>query len=152
MRLLRSAVVLGLSLSFLALGPCSRIPGGRLTGEVASELPDDWSFVDELGTCAIETRPSFPHSVTVACYSAGGELYVGAMNGADKSWPKYVLEDSRVRYRAGDRIYELVATRILDETARNRIFRARAGAGGREVAEDLAAPAHYWIFHLGPRS
>ena len=143
--LLVSALVL------LALGPCSRVPGGRLNGEVA-EAPDDWSFVDDLGTCALETRPSAPHSVTVTCYSHEGELYVGSKGAPDKSWPRYVLEDTRVRYRAGDRVYELIATRIEEPERRDAVYAARRALGGAELEPDLQAPEDYWIFQLQPRT
>ncbi|MEE9282281.1 MAG: hypothetical protein V3V67_19125 [Myxococcota bacterium] len=144
-------IVLGLSVSLLGLGPCARTPGSLLIGPVATELPDDWSFVDELGTCTIETRPAFPHSVTVTCYSSEGELYVGSVQAAGKRWPQYVLDDPCVRYRAAGVIYELRATLVENSAERNQIFRARRGLGGRQVPPDLEAPAHYWIFHLGPR-
>lgn len=151
MRTLHALMVLGLSIPLLAIGPCSRLPGGSLTGEVASELPEDWSFVDQLGTCAIEARPDSPHSVTVTCYSSGGRLYVGSMNAAGKRWPRYVMEDPRVRYRAGGVTYELLATRVEDGDARNEIYRSRRSLGGQEVEPDLEAPDHYWIFRLDSR-
>ena len=140
------------SIALLALGPCSRIPGGSLTGEVAAELPDDWSFVDLLGTCALETRPSDPHSVTVTCYSHQGELYVGATGAPDKRWPRYVLDDARVRYRADETIYELVATRVDDPARRTAVFGSRQALRGAEAEPGLQAPEDYWIFHLGPRT
>ncbi len=135
----------------LGIGPCSMVPGGRLNGDVATEVPEDWSFVNELGTCALETRPADPHSVTVICFSNAGTLYVGSMGAPAKRWPEYVLEDPRVRYRAGERIYELRATLVENEDERRAAFRARHRLDGEELAADVEVPDHYWIFGLEAR-
>ena len=73
------------------------------------------------------------------------------MAAAVKRWPKYVLEDPRVRYRPGERIYELRAALVENEDERRAAFRARHRLNGEETAADVEVPDNYWIFRLEVR-
>ena len=148
-----TAILVGLTSILLGIGPCWLLPGGELSGEVETDLPADWSFVDELGSdCALETRPGDAHSITVTCYSAAGTLYVGAMQAPRKRWPKYVIEEPEVRYRAGETIYEMRAVLVETEDERRSAYRARRRLSGDDLPPDVEVPEDYWIFRLEPRT
>ncbi len=88
-------------------GPRDQRPGLRLSGSVAAEFPDDWSFANEHQEIAIEVRTPYliPHSVTIWCASTGKHLYVGARNAETKNWPGWVAKHPNVRVRIGTQIY-----------------------------------------------
>ena len=95
----RVGIVLLMVPFLTGLGPWERTPGGKLLGQVHTEQVGDWSFVSDAKRCAVETRPQFPHSVTVNCWSLGGQLYIGCMNCEGKTWSRYLLEEPNVRVR-----------------------------------------------------
>ena len=71
-----------ITLLILACGPLGPLPGGELSGSVAS-APSDWSFTDEQENVQLETRPSDPYSVNVWGAGVDGSFYVAAGRGAD---------------------------------------------------------------------
>lgn len=93
-------------------GPVWRIPGGRLFGEVVTEPVDDWSFTHDVTTVALETRPRFPHSVTVVCFTHGPDLYVPSLRPATKRWPEYVRQNPAVRLQIEGKLYPGRLTRV----------------------------------------
>ncbi len=109
-----------------ACGPVWRIAGGRLFGEVTTEPVSDWSFTDEIGTIAIETRPSFPHSVTIVCFRHQGHLYVPAVNASAKKWPEFVRQNTSVRLKIGGKIYPGRALRVTDRGENRELLRSFA--------------------------
>lgn len=115
-----------------------------MTGTVETP-PQDWSFVNEHPRCVLETRPSNPYSVNVACLSYERELYVPSNWARFKRWPRHIREDPRVRYRVAGRIYELRAVRIRSDRARLELFRHWKGRRQERV------PDHVWFFRLDPR-
>ena len=112
---LRWSATLALVAGLWACGPIERFPGGRLRGEVVAGPVEDWSFSDEHATIQLETRPSFPHSITTWCFTHEGDLYVPSGAPTQKKWPFFVLEDPHVRLKIGDRIYLGRAHRVTDE-------------------------------------
>ena len=61
--------------------PCERTPGGFLLGEESQETISDWSFVNDVPLCQIQTRVFFlPHSINLNCSAIDGELFIGCMN------------------------------------------------------------------------
>lgn len=155
-RLIRTLVVVSLPV-LLGIGPCTggprwleRIPGGALTGNVVAGPVDDFSFVAEAGLCALETRPTFPHSITVNCFTDGPELYVGCMGCEDKVWSTYIANDARARIKVGDDIYAVTMNRLTDETAMQGpwVNRWRKTRGNDDVPP---IPDGYWLYHLTTR-
>jgi len=152
----RAMVVLTLPI-IMGVGPCSsgpyilgRIPGGVLTGEVVAEPVDDWSFVAGAGACQVETRPEFPHSVTVGCFNDGKDLFVGCMRCEGKTWSSNVAKDSRARIKIGDKVYSVTMTRVVDRAGMqgpwlNRWRKMR----GNDDAPPI--PDGYWLYHLTSR-
>lgn len=102
---------MALCLPFLlsCLDPSDRRPGTRLSGEVVTELPADWSFTDGHKEIAIEVATPYliPHSVTIWCASLDGVLYVGARDPETKRWPAWADADPDVRLGIGGKVYEV---------------------------------------------
>ena len=136
------------------IGPCTtgpdfmgRLPGGVISGEVATETINDWSFIADVGLCALETRPGFPHSVTVYCFTRHKKLYVPCMGCANKIWPAYVSNDTRARIKAVDKVYPIRVHRIEDEKAMQEIWNNARGRAG----SPQAVPEGFWLYELTSR-
>jgi len=58
------------------MDPKDRRAGLGLSGEVVSEVIDDWAFSDEYQEVYLETQTWYriPHSVTVVCAGSGDKL------------------------------------------------------------------------------
>lgn len=144
---------LGWLAGILALGaagcldPQDRRPGLWLSGEVAAQHPEDWSFADRHREVAIEVSTPYwiPHSVTIWCAAAGGELYVGARNPEEKRWPGWVEDDPEVRLEIGDTLYEARLERVEDP---RRLAAVRSAYAAKYDLPDPpppdAPPARYW--------
>ncbi len=114
------------SVMLFALAACSEpfivFSGGKLTGE-ESLPPADWSFLEDIETVQIETRPDEPYSVNIWAAGIGTDLYIGT--GPDGTrWSRYLDEDPRIRFRAEGRIYALLARPVTDIEERQRVARA----------------------------
>ncbi len=141
----------------LGVGPCTggprmiaAVPGGVLTGQVATRPVTDFSFVADAGLCALETRPDFPHSVTVNCFNDGPDLYVGCMGCEDKVWSTYVANDSSARIRIADTVYAVTMNRITDpeEMAGPWLSRWQKARGNTDAPR---IPEGYWLYRLTSR-
>ncbi len=147
---------LGGILAFLILGcgPLGPLAGGRLSGEVRTEFPTNWSEVGAIEQIQLETNPEDPHSINAWCGAHAGALYVptslilGADEPTEREWVQNVLADPRVRLRADGAVYELKATRVEDpaefEAARAVLLEKY------EVELDEHAKAA-WLFRLEAR-
>ena len=146
----RVGIVLLMVPFLTGLGPWERTPGGKLLGQVHTEQVGDWSFVSDAKRCAVETRPQFPHSVTVNCWSLEGQLYIGCMNCEGKTWSRYLLEEPNVRVSVLDTIYPVVFTRVKDQEEMLAAWRARWIAMQRpEPVPEV--PGHYYLFSVSSR-
>ncbi len=121
---MRVTVLLAFCVLVLACGPMGPFPGGRLSGTVAADLPDDWSFADARDTVQLETRPSAPYSVNLWGAGIGDRFYLASGGGGDARWVGYIAEDPNVRLRVCDTIYELRAVRVDDDAERARFLQA----------------------------
>lgn len=148
----RHALLAPLALLVLGLGPCGRIPGGRLSGREVEQAVEDWSFTEAFPHCQVEVRPSRPYSINANCYTANGALYLGCMHCSGKRWPSYVVADPEARVRFGDRIYPVRAVRVTESSELQATWQARARKYG--AAGGPAPPGDYWLFRLEshPRS
>jgi hypothetical protein len=119
-------------------GPLLVIPGGPLDGTPAA-APADWSFIDEIDTVQLETRPEDPYSVNIWAVGMGPFLYLHA--GTNRAnWVEHIEANADVRIRVGDALYELRASRVedADEFARfSDAYEAKYGRrpGNENVAE-----------------
>lgn len=132
------------------LGPWERTPGGKLLGEEQTKPVSDWSFVQTVSNCAVETRPQYPHSVTVNCWDLKGQLYIGCMNCAEKVWSRYLAEEPHVRVRVGQAIYPVHFEAVLDDEEMALAWQAR----WKKMARPDPAPGvpdHYRLFRVSSR-
>ncbi len=114
MRMSRFVTLSVVGLFLAGCGPVGPIPGGRLYGEVVTEPVSDWRFTDPVMTIAVETRPSFPHSVNTFCFTHGAKLYIPAANPSAKKWPEFVRQNPSVRLRIAGKIYSGRVRRVTD--------------------------------------
>ena len=99
---------------FLACGPTLVLPGGALGGKTSTP-PSDWAWTDEISTIQLETRPEDPYSVNLWAVGIDQKLYVHA--GVNHSaWVENIEGNSAVRVRIDEKIYELAASRVGDQT------------------------------------
>ena len=99
---------------FLACGPTLLLPGGALGGQTSTP-PSDWAWTDEISTIQLETRPEDPYSVNLWAVGIDQKLYVHA--GVNYSaWVENIEGNSAVRVRIDEKIYELAASRVEDQT------------------------------------
>jgi hypothetical protein len=146
---MRLAALLSLCLLALGCGPIGPFPGGKLSGDVATALPDDWSFADTEMTFQLETRPSKPYSVNLWGVSIGDRFYLASGRGGEARWVGHIAEDPNVRLRVGDTIYELRAVRVTNETDGERFLEALKRKYDWEPSRRERDDA--WLFRLDPR-
>ncbi len=140
-----------LSVCLLALGcgPTGPFPGGGLSGQVATDLPMDWSFTDEEMTVQLETRPEEPYSVNLWGVSLGDRFYLASASGGEAAWVAHIAEDPNVRLRVGETIYELRAVRVSNDSHGERFLAALTRKYDWEPSGSEADEA--WLFRLEPR-
>jgi hypothetical protein len=103
-------VLVALSSTLAACGgPFLVVPGGALRGEVVSEAPTDWSFVDD-AFIDLETRPEDPYSVELNYIVKDGKLYIDPAEG--REWFEHIKADPRVRVRFGGKVSLLEAVLV----------------------------------------
>ncbi len=132
----------------LGIGPCGRLPGGKLFGNEATQPVADWSFVNDAGLCALEVNPEGPHSVTLNCMSWAGRLFVSCSHCQGKTWSSYVLQNPAGRIEIGDRIYPVSLARLQAPTLLDEVWVARANKVG---VDPSPRPNHWWSFELSSR-
>ena len=98
----------------MGIGPFDRLPGARLVGGVVDGPIASWRFVEKAGQCQLETRPQYPHSVTVNCWHLDGQLYIGCMNCQGKVWSHYVAQTKLARVKIASLVYPVILERITD--------------------------------------
>ena len=146
---LRASLAIVLALAAGAcFNPSDRRPGMRLSGQLASELPGDWSFTDDQREIAIEVSTPYwlPHSVTIWCAAdEAGTLFVAARNPDEKRWTGWVEQDPDARLLIGETIYEIRLDRVEDP---DQIARIRRAYGAKYELPDTppgeGPPMRYW--------
>ena len=146
---MRHVALLSVCLFALGCGPTGPLPGGGLSGEVATNLPADWSFTDEEMTVQLETRPEDPYSVNLWGVSLGDRFYLASGRGGEATWVAHIAEDPNVRLRVGETIYELRAVRVSNDTHGERFLEALTHKYDWEPSSSEADEA--WLFRLDPR-
>jgi hypothetical protein len=133
--------------------PCERTSGGYLLGTEADEPVVDWSFANDMATvplCQIQVSTGFlPHSINLNCMSTNGELYLSCSGCDGKRWSTAALANPEARLRAGDRVYPVTVTRVLDAATLDRAWVARAAKLGRPT--DTPRQEGWWSFHVESR-
>ena len=147
--LLVIALVLSVAYQFRT-DPIAMLAGKRVSGE-EQPYPNDWLFTHEHMTVAVESRSDDPHSVTTICIVHNGTLYIPAQSGSTKKWPQYVLGDSRVRIKIGDKVYPVKATRELDLSIEEVVSSGAAKYPQLAEIEPEDRPKDVWLFRISQR-
>jgi len=134
-----------------AIAGCGRpillLPGDALEGPTVA-TPDDWSFTKAIDTVQLETRPADPYSVNIWVIAMGESLYVHA--GANRSaWVENIEADPNVRMRIANSIYDLTASRVVEQAEFDRFSDAYEQKYGRRPRNENVAQAY--LFRLGAR-
>ena len=127
--------------------PCDRAPGGYLLGSEITEPIGDWGFANDVPLCQLQVSTGLlPHSINLNCMAAEGELYLSCASCDGKHWSTAILENSSARLRAGERVYPVVVTRVLDSATLDRAWIARATKLGRPA--DAPRQEGWWSFRV----
>ena len=121
----RSAVLFILVFSAMLAGcsaPLLLLPGGALEGSTV-EAPAEWSLMEEIDVVQLETNPAEPYSVNVWVIPVDQNLYVHSGT-TRTTWIENMEADARVRLKANDSIYELVASRVETQDEFDRFIAA----------------------------
>ena len=126
-------------------GDGARLVGGLVDGPIAS-----WRFVEKAGQCQLETRPQYPHSVTVNCWHLDGQLYIGCMRCQGKVWSRYVVETKLARVKIASQLYRVTLERTTDPQEMTLSWAARWDQLGRARPVG-SVPEHYWLYRVTSR-
>ena len=142
--LLRQTRPIAIFLTAVLLASCSYIPfsGGELEGSVAAPL-DDWQAVADKDIIQLETNPQAPYSVNLWMIAESTHLYVYAGdNHAD--WAQHIDSDENVRMKIGEVIYELAATRVLDQAEFQHFTKLWLDKYGSDRTDSLASNTYLY--------
>lgn len=107
----------------LAGGPVGPLPGGALSGELAEELPADWSFANRYDYLEVESRAfRLPYSRSVWFMAYDGRIHVLLASFFGDALQRRFAADPRVRIRLDGKLYDLVATPIAEAEQRGPIL------------------------------
>ena len=146
----RSAGLVVVATLLMGMGPLDRLPGARLVGPVVDGSVDSWRFVEKAGQCQLETRPQYPHSVTVNCWHLDGQLYIGCMRCQGKVWSRYVVETRLARVKIASQVYRVTLERTTDPQEMTLSWAARWDQLGRARPVG-SVPEHYWLYRVTSR-
>ncbi|MBZ5699068.1 MAG: hypothetical protein LAN18_11040 [Acidobacteriia bacterium] len=122
-----------LVLRVTGLNPKGRRPGLWLSGDVVTTPVADWSFTDKYPNIMIQTRTWYmiPHSVTINCLSANGQLYLstaipaGLQYPHDRNWHANVARDPHARLKIGNQLYDRTLSVVTDPAEKAAVMQAR---------------------------
>ena len=146
----RSAGLVVVATLLMGMGPLDRLPGARLVGPVVDGSVDSWRFVEKAGQCQLETRPQYPHSVTVNCWHLDGQLYIGCMRCQGKVWSRYAVETKLARVKIASQVYRVTLERTTDSQEMTLSWAARWDQLGRARPVG-SVPEHYWLYRVTSR-
>ncbi len=144
------ALVLGLVLLFRT-EPLAIIPGGRLSGEEVTVPVSDWSFTEQYTTVTLEVRSSDPYSVNTSSLLYDGVLYVPSGRGGESRWAQFLLQDSNMRLRVGNKLHKVRATRVINPMLIRELYEVwgqRYPSQAGRTAEEIA---QLWFFRIDAR-
>lgn len=114
----RMKFVFAVSLVLLiACEPSDRTPGLWLSGNTINTYPSDWTFTDSHREIFVQvSTPYFlPHSVTIWCAQANGDLYIAARDPESKNWVGWIGNDNQISLKIGEDVYDVAAQELTDE-------------------------------------
>ncbi len=102
---------------------CGYIPfSSTALDGVVTPIPQTWSSVAEAKIIQFETRPEDPYSVNLWVLGMDSYLYVYAGDNRSQ-WVEHIEANTDVRLGHADKIYELTATQVVDDTEFNAFAR-----------------------------
>jgi hypothetical protein len=134
------------------IGP---IPGGWLRGEVATELPTDWSFANGEPYLLVESDAwTLPYSASVWFLAHQGRLHLLLPGFFGDDLKRRIDDDPRIRVSVGGKLYDQVAVRVADSRdlgallapVIRRQFAIELSGDVRPVAG--ASAAELWVYRL----
>jgi len=129
--------------------PCDRTPGGFLTGEVSDEVISDWSFVNEVPLCQLQTSAFFvPYSINMNCSSLDNELFVGCMDCEGKRWGAALTAKGSARFRINGVVYPVAARRLMDTAEKDNAWVSSSLKAGRTGDTPRPPDNIWWTFQL----
>ena len=136
-------------MAFLVMGCAEYLPmsGGALEGRVVP-LPQSLDQIVQDNIIQLETRAGDAYSVNLWVVEVANHLYVFA--GDNKAnWVEDIEQNSNVRLRSGDEIYELAAVRVNDPEMFAAFSKAwEAKYGNRPQNESVEET---YLYRLSPR-
>lgn len=146
--------VLGIATSAYLFGcePSDERPGLWLSGVIAGQHAEDWSFTDDVEEIFVETQTWYliPHATTIWCVALDGELYIGSYGEARKYWEKNVAREPEARVSIDGRIYEVRVDPVIDPDIVARLDEAlNRKYDMEEVFGDEDPP--WWFYRLSER-
>ena len=135
----------------LLLGACEPMgpmPGRILSGDLTS-IPDDWAHTADEKTIQLETSPGkSPYSVNLWGVGIGSSFYIVSANGADTKWARRIADNSEVRLRIGQQIYELRAGIVSEQSELDTVKAGFQSKYDMESSDDFPSAL---IYRLGAR-
>ncbi len=129
--------------------PCERTPGGYLLGEQSQEVMIDWSLVNDVPLCQLQTSAFFiPHSINMNCSSLEKELFIGCMNCEGKRWGAALAEQGVARFRVNDIVYSVAARRLLEPAEMDHAWLSSSIKAGRPSDTPRPPDNIWWTFQL----
>jgi hypothetical protein len=140
--LVACVVVVLIIFRITGFGPHGRTPGLWLNGTVVTTPVSDWSFAGKYFTLEVQTKTPYllPHSVTAACITYMGQLYVGSIYEPGlqyphgRNWNENVARDPHVRVKVGNHLYDATLVHVTDPALVAAVLQAeqaRYGGGFR---------------------
>ena len=147
------SVVITSVLFLTACVPSDRTPGLWLNGNVIEFFPNEWKFTDSHREIFVQVHTPYflPHSVTIWCAQAHGDLYIAARDPDTKRWVGWLSSDNEIRLKIGDDVYDVVALEINDENSLEvaaAAYRDKYDLG--EMNRGKNSTLKYW--RISPRS
>lgn len=134
------------------IGP---IPGGWLRGEVATELPTDWSFANQQPYLQVESDAwTLPYSANVWFLAHQGRLHLLLPGFFGDDLKRRLDDDSRIRIAIDGKLYDQVAVRVNESrdlgTLLAPVIRRQFAI---EISGDVrpvsgASAAELWVYRL----
>ena len=147
------SVVITSVLFLTACVPSDRTPGLWLNGNVIEFFPNEWKFTDSHREIFVQVHTPYflPHSVTIWCAQAQGDLYIAARDPDTKRWVGWLSSDNEIRLKIGEDVYDVVALEINDENSLElaaAAYRDKYDLG--EMNHGKNSTLKYW--RISPRS
>lgn len=143
---MKTALVL-LLLASLGCAPMGETPGLQLGGSAAG-TPESFAFVQESELIQLEARGLLlPRVVNIWGVGFDDALYVWSDPGS--GWSERVAKrPDRVRVRVGDKVYEVIASKVVDDAERERVGEAFQAKYASQIDELYGRPMTVDDFEL----